>query len=560
MRALRTLAKLVAHHGRLLPVCGAVIMFVSALTLAVPLYTKLVLEYVVPERASRVLDLSFLLFIAFLIVRFAFTAIQDLAVVVLRQSLERSTCERYLSAVFRLELSAFEEEQAGDLIGRFQVFLNDIEWFLCDFVFFVFYAAFVFVCISVLMVLVDPALYLVVAAFVPLHALNFAVFARRIRASSEDEQRERGRLTSFALEAVEGWSDIRSNQLAGHFRARGDRVVDRMNEALFTRKRLGLLQQHVQAALVAVNHVAVIGLGSHQAARGETRVGTLFFFFLLLESFYSPIYRFSAVSSALQAACAKIDRVYEMIEHRAIEPAERRGPSGAVAPAAACPKALALRGLAVDGLFRGVDYRFERGHVYFVCGPSGCGKTTLLALLSRLRKPSAGEIWLDGEDTSGWTAARLRRCVQSAPQESVVFRRSVALNIHLGDPASLDEARMLRAAYHAVADAFIARLPQRYDHELAEDGGDLSGGERQRVHLARLFYHDAPIMLFDEPTAALDLATEELFFQRLRELAGEKIVIVVNHREQALRYADVVVTLTPTGLIEERPPAEAAAV
>jgi len=554
MRTLRTLAKLVGHHGRLVPVCGAVIMFVSALTLAVPLYTKLVLEYIVPERASRLLDLSFLFFAAFLVVRFTFTAIQDLAVVVLRQKLERSTCERYLEAVFRLELAAFEEEEAGDLIGRFNVFINDIEWFLCDFVFFVFYAAFVFVCISVIMALVDPILYAVVVAFIPLHVLNFARFARPIRASSDAEQRERGRLTSFALEMVEGFCDIRTNRIADHFRARGDRVVARMNEAFFVRKRLGFQQQHLQSALVVVNHVAVIGLGSREVAAGGMRLGTLFFFFLLLESFYSPIYRFSAVSSALQAACTKIDRMAELIEHRSVERRERGGRT------TEAPSSLALRGLAVDGLFREVDYRFERGHVYFVTGPSGCGKTTLLALLARMRRPTAGSIWVDGEDTTEWSPARLRRSVQGAPQDAVVFRRSVANNIHLGDPSSLDDARMRRAAYHAVADAFIARLPQRYDQELGEDGGDLSGGERQRIHLARLFYHDAPVMLFDEPTAALDLATEELFFTRLREIVADKIVIVVNHREQALRYADVVLTLTPTGLIEQRPPAAAAAV
>ena len=548
MRSLRTLLKLVAHHRRLLPVCGAVIVFVSMMTLAVPLYTKFVLEYVIPERASRLLDLSLLFFLGFLAVRFTFTAVQDLAVVILRQKLERGYAERYLEAVFRLELSAFEREQAGELIGRFSIFLNDIEWFLCDFVFFVFHASFVFVFLSVVMAMVAPTLYVLVLAFVPLHALNFAFFARRLRERSEVEQRERGRLGTFLLESVEGWSDVRSNYLGGHFRARSERLVRAVNSALFARRRFGLQQQHVQAALVLVNHVAVIAFGSHEVAAGQLRVGTLFFFFLLLESFYSPIYRFSAVNSALQAACVKIERLTEFIEHRALEP---RGTSASRPTAVST---LSVRSLAYAGLFHDINYRFERGCLYFIGGPSGCGKTTLLLLLARLRAPTAGSVWLDDEDTAGWPAARLRCHVQGVPQESVVFQRSVARNIHHGDSGVPDEAKVRRAAYHATADLFIAQLPRHYDHEISEDGGNLSGGERHRLHLARLFYQDAPVMLFDEPSASLDLATEKIFFERLRELRAGKIILVVNHREQALRYADVVLTLTPTGLVEERQP------
>jgi ABC-type bacteriocin/lantibiotic exporter with double-glycine peptidase domain len=388
---------------------------------------------------------------------------------------------------------------------------------------------------------------------VPLHVLNFAFFARRLRERSEGEQRERGRLGTFLLESIEGWAEVRSNYLGRHFRDRGERLVQAMNAALLARRRLGLQQQHVQAALVVVNHVAVIAFGGHQVAAGHLRVGTLFFFFLLLESFYSPIYRFSAVNSALQAACVKIERLAEFIEHRALEP---RGASSAPLGAVST---LSVRGLSYAGLFRDLNYRFERNRLYFIGGPSGCGKTTLLMLLARLRAPTAGSVWLDDEDTTGWPVSRLRRCVQGAPQESVVFQRSVARNIHHGDPDPPDEARVRRAAYHAAADLFIAQLPFQYDHELSADGGNLSGGERQRIHLARFFYHDAPVLLLDEPTAALDLATEKVFFERLRELRASKIILVVNHREQALRYADVMLTLTPTGLVEERPPVVSAA-
>jgi ABC-type bacteriocin/lantibiotic exporter with double-glycine peptidase domain len=554
MDTLRPLLRLIAHHRRLLPIVCGIITFVSALTIVVPLYTKFLLQHVIPEQASRLLNLSFLFFLAFLVIRFVFTALQDLAVVVLRQKLERSHNERYLEAVFRLKLSELQKHTAGELLNRFTVFINEIEWFLCDFIFFVFYALFIFVFLSAVMVVVNPALYLLVIAFIPLHVLNFRRFAGRMRSAAEEDQGHRDRLSSFLLQSLDGWSDVRNYLLQKLFMQRNAELARRVNGAHFGRKGLSLQEQHVQTALILTNHVAVVALSCYQIIHGYTHVGTVFFFLLLLDFFYSPIYRFSAVNESLQAAGVKIRRMAELIDNAAME--ARTTPEDVRrAPAVGT---LEVRGLSVGGLFQGLDYTFERGRVYFITGPSGCGKSTFFHLLSRLHTPSAGTVRIDGEDTSGWSEPRVRRFIQGASQESQLFKRSVALNISMGEPETLDTNRLRRAAWQSTAEAFIQRLPNQYHHEVQEGGANFSGGEQQRLNLARLFYHDAPILLLDEPTSALDVATEKLFFERLEELKREKIILVINHREQTLRYADVLLRLTPGGLVEEQPRASVA--
>jgi len=308
--------------------------------------------------------------------------------------------------------------------------------------------------------------------------------------------------------------------------------------------------------------VAVLGYGAIAVMEGRTSLGTLFFFLLLLDFFYSPIYRFSAVNEALQAAAVKIARLHELIVAHRLE--TERCPGAGVVSSRAGQQAgadarlqgrrpvrqLTLQGLTIEGLFADLEHCFTPGRLYFITGPSGCGKTTLLDLLTRFRRPDRGAVLIDGEDTALWPVSRLRSVVQAASQDSELLARSIAANIHLGEPGDPDAERLRRAARLAVADELIERLANGYGHRLEEAGANLSGGQRQRICLARLLYHDAPVMLLDEPTSALDLATERRFFDSLRGVRGDKIILVVNHREESLVYADVVLRLEPGGLVE----------
>jgi ATP-binding cassette subfamily B protein len=177
-----------------------------------------------------------------------------------------------------------------------------------------------------------------------------------------------------------------------------------------------------------------------------------------------------------------------------------------------------------------------------IVGRTGTGKTTLVNMLIRLFDPDEGAILLDGIDLRDWRLADLRRQFAVVPQEPVLFSTSIAENIAYACPdASLDD--IIAAAKRANAHSFIAALPEGYATRVGERGLRLSGGERQRIALARAFLKDAPLLILDEPTSAVDQQTEAAILDGMERLMRGRTTFVITHRPGALRWATMTVTV-----------------
>ena len=187
------------------------------------------------------------------------------------------------------------------------------------------------------------------------------------------------------------------------------------------------------------------------------------------------------------------------------------------------------------------DYTIEipKGKVIGIYGASGSGKSTLLRLLMRFWDVGSGQIRLSGVDVREINTASLRDMESYVEQETYLFHDSIANNIAIG---RLDASReeIVEAAKKASIHEFIMTLPNGYDTEVGELGDTLSGGERQRIGIARAFLHDAPLMLFDEPTSNLDSLNEGIILKSLADAmtSGEKTVLLVSHRKSTLSIAD----------------------
>ncbi|RJL32872.1 thiol reductant ABC exporter subunit CydD [Bailinhaonella thermotolerans] len=199
----------------------------------------------------------------------------------------------------------------------------------------------------------------------------------------------------------------------------------------------------------------------------------------------------------------------------------------------------------------GVSLTVRAGERIAVIGPSGAGKSTLLHLLLGFVRPDSGRVLVDGADLASFDLAEWRRRLAWVPQAPHLFAASVTDNIRLGDP-SADPELVRRAARAAHAEEFVQALPEGYDTPLGERGAGLSAGQRQRVALARAYLSDAPIVLLDEPTARLDLASEAAVTEAAIELLEGRTAILVAHRPALLAAADRVVRLRD-GRLEDVP-------
>lgn len=175
----------------------------------------------------------------------------------------------------------------------------------------------------------------------------------------------------------------------------------------------------------------------------------------------------------------------------------------------------------------------RKGEICRIEGPNGFGKTTLVKLLLRLYDPQEGGIYINGTDIRDFDVNELRHAISPVFQNVIMYMFSVRENIVFGDyGAGMDEDRLLKAAKSSDADGFISRLPQGYDTPLGRDfdnGEELSMGQCQRLAIARQFYSNAPIYVFDEPTAWMDKKTRELFHQTLESIRGEKVIFMISH-------------------------------
>jgi ATP-binding cassette subfamily B protein len=202
-----------------------------------------------------------------------------------------------------------------------------------------------------------------------------------------------------------------------------------------------------------------------------------------------------------------------------------------------------------------VSFHLPPGQSLALVGENGSGKTTLIKLLTRLYVPSAGRITLDGLDLAEWSPTALRRRVAVIFQDFARYQLKVGENIGVGDVAHFeDEARWREAAELATASPFVEDLPEGYQTQLGKwfrDGRELSGGQWQKIALARAFIREgADILVLDEPTAAMDARAEAQVFEQFRELARERMVILISHRFSTVRMADQILVIQGGRILE----------
>ena len=274
---------------------------------------------------------------------------------------------------------------------------------------------------------------------------------------------------------------------------------------------------------------------------------------LVLSSRYiEPLLDMASYAEILRSACGQLAAVQCLFAAQPlVQPQQPQQPADA---------SIELRSLSMryapdqPDVLQGISLRIEPGSMTALIGASGSGKTTLVRMIARFYDPSQGCVLIGGVDVRQMTSTQLAAQISQIFQDSYLFQGSIADNIRLGKPAASD-AELLDAVQQAGVSELIERLPQGLDTQVGEGGARLSGGERQRIGIARALIKDAPILLVDEATAALDADNQQLIAQTLARLRGRRTLVVIAHQLSTITMADQIVVLDQGRVVEQGAPA-----
>lgn len=286
----------------------------------------------------------------------------------------------------------------------------------------------------------------------------------------------------------------------------------------------------------------ILVVGGLRVVDETLTVGQLLVVIAYLARVYDPVAEIAHTVGNLQQAVVGAGRVRDIL---ALEPEIADAPDAVDARGLAGHVRFEAVAFSYDGVrtvLDGVNLEARPGELVAVVGPTGAGKTTLVHLIPRLFEPTAGRVLIDGRDAGAYRLRTLRERIALVPQDPLLFAGTIADNIRYGRLDATD-AEVEQAARDAQIHAAIARLPGGYETPVVEAGATLSGGERQRLGIARALLKQAPILILDEPTSAVDTLAEAAVFDALRRLREGRTTFVIAHRLSTIRDATRILVL-----------------
>ncbi|MFF3289672.1 ABC transporter ATP-binding protein [Streptomyces sp. NPDC003023] len=450
----------------------------------------------------------------------------------------------------RLGLDYYERELTGRIMTRMTTDVDALSTFLQTGLVTAFVSVVTFFGIMVALVVIDVDLALVVFATLPVLIVGTYFFRRQ---SVKAYELARERISVVNADLQESVSGLRIVQAFRRERSGRENFAARSDSYRQARVRgqwlISVYFPFVQLlASVATAAVLIVGAGRIEA--GTLTTGALVAYLLYIELFFAPVQQLSQVFDGYQQAAVSLRRVQELL----------REPTSTAAPQEP-QRVRELRGdIAFEDVsfaygddeeaLTGVDLRIPAGQTVAFVGETGAGKSTLVKLVARFYDPTGGRVTADGRDLRELDLTAYRHRLGVVPQEAYLFAGTVRDAIAYGRPGASD-AEVEAAARAVGAHDMIATLDGGYLHEVSERGRNLSAGQRQLIALARAELVDPDVLLLDEATAALDLATEAQVNQATDRLTGRRTTLVVAHRLTTAARADRVVVMDHGRVVED---------
>ncbi|WP_448135589.1 lipid A export permease/ATP-binding protein MsbA [Stenotrophomonas rhizophila] len=501
--------------------------------------------FVNPEpRMAVILPLTILgLFVA----RSAATFVSDYALARTGRSVVRDLRQQVLEKYLHLPSSHFDTESTPVMVSRLNYDTEQVTQASADALKTL--VADTLTIIGMLAVMLQMSVKVTVAMLVvvPMIGLIVSYVGKRYRRISRGIQDGMGTMAATAEQSLAAQQEVKvhgtQQQEIGRYGRLANRMLGLNMKVETTRAAASSMVQFLAALALAV----IVWVSTREALAGRLNAGQFMGLMISMTAIIPSLRRLTSVQSSIARGVAAAERLFGILDL----PVERDHGIQKIGRARGelAFEHVMLRyredtGIALDD----ISFVAKPGTVTAIVGRSGSGKTSLIRLVPRFYEPNGGRITLDGVSLEDYPLADLRRQVAMVGQKVMLFDDSVGANIAYGMDAS--EAQIRAAAEAANAWEFIERMPQQLQTPVGENGALLSGGQRQRLAIARAILRDAPILILDEATAALDNESERLVQDALQRLMPERTTLVIAHRLSTIEHADQVLVMDHGRIVE----------
>lgn len=399
------------------------------------------------------------------------------------------------------------------------------------------------------MVSQDPLLSLLSLVVAPPMFLFVRKIVHRVKSLAASQFLSSATIMEAVQESLQGIRTVKAFTLEGTMQARVDRSVAEVeahaNKMAVVSNRSGPLMEMLGGVAIA----GALMYGGYRVIGTNAAPGQFVSFITAFLLAYEPAKRLARVNIDLSGMLVGARMLLEIVDSPASEPDDSDKPALKLTHAQVEFRDVTFAYRPEQPVLKSMNFIARPGKVTALVGPSGGGKSTILSLLLRFYEVGDGAVVIDSQPISDCSRVSLRRQTAYVGQDVYLFRGSIRENIAFGKLQATEE-EIVAAARAACAHDFIMGFPQGYDTPVGEHGTQLSGGQRQRVAIARALIKDAPIILLDEATAALDSESEKFVQEAIARLCKDRTTIVIAHRLHTIMHADQILVVEDGTIVE----------
>jgi subfamily B ATP-binding cassette protein MsbA len=401
----------------------------------------------------------------------------------------------------------------------------------------------------IVMAIQDPVMMIFGLVTMPPAVYFVRILSRRTRQNIARQFTGTGDLMKTLQETVQGVRIVKSYNLEDSMRTRMNKTVTDVERVM---NKIASLKARSSPLMETLGGFAIAGFviyAGHGVLAAGQMPGEFFSVVTALLLAYEPAKRLARLHIDLSANLTQARFMFDLLDSMPIELEDAAKPALNVSSGKIEFRDVAFRYRPTEPVLRGISFVANPGQTLALVGSSGSGKSTVMNLVIRFWDPQAGKILIDEQDISQVSRRSLRNAIAYVSQDVFLFSGTIRDNIAMGK-AGAAEAEIVAAARAAFAHDFIAGFPQGYDSPVGEHGVQISGGQRARIAIARAFLKNSPIILLDEPTAALDSESEREVQRALDALRATRTTLVIAHRLQTIIAADQICVVDGGRIVE----------